>query len=109
MARHASEDRTSVGLKCRRANVLLPEPDTPTSTTRESSGRVSFMFYSFQTPPSAWARRVRDLLARRARSGLYSRSDRQCGGPNPETQPWSTRTGGRGDGIHLLEGFPTSR
>ncbi len=38
--RQTSDDRISVGLKCRRANVLLPEPDTPTRTTRESSGIV---------------------------------------------------------------------
>ena len=36
--RQKSDDRTSVGRKCRAAKVDLPEPDTPTSATRESSG-----------------------------------------------------------------------
>ncbi len=36
--RHQSDDRTSVGLKCFRAKVDLPEPDGPTSTTSASSG-----------------------------------------------------------------------
>ena len=43
MARQSSDDRISVGLKCFRANVLLPEPDTPMRTTMESSGMVSFI------------------------------------------------------------------
>src|SRR5438034_4011692 len=38
--RQKSEESTSVGLKCLRAKVDLPEPDTPTSVTRESSGIV---------------------------------------------------------------------
>ena len=36
--RQKSEEMTSVALKCSRANVLLPEPDAPTSTTRLGSG-----------------------------------------------------------------------
>lgn len=32
-----------IGLKCFRANVLLPEPDTPISTTKEISGMVRVM------------------------------------------------------------------
>jgi hypothetical protein len=43
MARHASDDSTSVGAKCLRAKVLLPEPLGPTSTTRESLGIEIFM------------------------------------------------------------------
>src|SRR5262249_29524122 len=37
--RHASEETTSLGLKWRRAKVLLPAPEAPTSTTSESAGR----------------------------------------------------------------------
>ena len=43
MARQASEDTTSVGLKCRAAKVDFPEPDGPTSATRLSSGISSFI------------------------------------------------------------------
>jgi hypothetical protein len=40
-ARKPSDDITSVGMKCLRANVDLPHPDGPIRTTRESSGIVS--------------------------------------------------------------------
>ena len=36
--RKKSDDRTSVGLKCLRANVDLPQPDGPTSSTSANSG-----------------------------------------------------------------------
>ena len=39
--RQKSEEMTSVGLKCARANVDLPEPVAPTRTTRLSSGMLS--------------------------------------------------------------------
>src|SRR3984885_5499207 len=39
--RQKSLEITSNGPKCWRANVVLPEPDTPTSTTRDSSGMRS--------------------------------------------------------------------
>jgi len=42
-ARQASDDTTSVGLKCARAKVLLPAPDAPMSTTSERSGIESFI------------------------------------------------------------------
>jgi hypothetical protein len=38
--RQKSEDNTSVGLKCLRANVDLPQPEGPTRTTSDSSGIV---------------------------------------------------------------------
>src|SRR5580704_9178056 len=38
IARQASDERTSVGLKCLRANVLLPEPLGPIRTTRDRLG-----------------------------------------------------------------------
>jgi hypothetical protein len=38
--RQKSDDRTSVGLKCFRANVDFPAPDGPTSTTSANSGIV---------------------------------------------------------------------
>src|SRR5205085_3930113 len=41
--RKKSGERTSVGLKCRRAKVDLPQPDGPTRTTRQNSGRVIFI------------------------------------------------------------------
>jgi hypothetical protein len=37
-----SDDSTSVLLQCFAAKVDLPEPEGPTSTTRASSGIVSF-------------------------------------------------------------------
>jgi hypothetical protein len=37
-ARQKSEEITSVGRKCRAANVDLPEPEMPISTTSDSSG-----------------------------------------------------------------------
>ena len=40
-ARNASEDRTSSGAKWRAANVDLPEPAAPTSTTSDGSGTSS--------------------------------------------------------------------
>ena len=40
--RQESDDSISVGLKCFRANVDLPEPDAPIRTTKESSGMVNF-------------------------------------------------------------------
>ena len=43
IARQASDDSTSVGRKCLRANVLLPEPLGPIRTTRQSLGIVIFM------------------------------------------------------------------
>jgi hypothetical protein len=41
--RQKSDESTSVGLKCLRAKVDLPQPDGPTSTTSESSGIVNFI------------------------------------------------------------------
>ena len=38
--RQTSDETISVGLKCRRAKVDLPEPDAPISITRENSGTV---------------------------------------------------------------------
>ena len=38
--RQASDDSTSVGRKCLRANVLLPEPLGPMRTTSESLGML---------------------------------------------------------------------
>src|SRR5579862_9008987 len=35
---------TSVGRKCLRANVLLPEPEAPMRTTRDRSGNENFSF-----------------------------------------------------------------
>ena len=43
MPRQASDERISVGWKCLRANVLLPEPLGPIRTTRESLGIVMFI------------------------------------------------------------------
>jgi hypothetical protein len=47
--RQKSEEITSVGLKCARANVDLPDPVTPTRATRLSSGMVS----SVTAPPAS--------------------------------------------------------
>ena len=41
--RQASDDSTSVGRKCLRANVLLPEPLGPIRTTRDRLGMEIFM------------------------------------------------------------------
>ena len=42
--RQKSDEMISVGLKCFRANVDLPEPEMPISTTSDSSGIVRFVF-----------------------------------------------------------------
>jgi len=43
IARQASDDTTSVGRKCFRANVLFPDPLGPTRTTSDNLGTVIFM------------------------------------------------------------------
>jgi hypothetical protein len=43
MARQASDARISVGRKCLRAKVLLPEPLGPIRTTSDNFGIESFM------------------------------------------------------------------
>ena len=43
MARQASDDNTSVGRKCLRANVLLPDPLGPIRTTRDRLGIEIFI------------------------------------------------------------------
>jgi hypothetical protein len=42
-ARHQSEERISVGLKCFAAKVDLPEPEAPTKSTSENSGSGMFI------------------------------------------------------------------
>src|SRR5207249_2710000 len=42
--RQASDDSTSVGKKCLRANVVLPDPLGPIRTTRDSLGMEIFIF-----------------------------------------------------------------
>ena len=69
--RQKSEEITSVGRKCCAANVLLPEPEAPISTTRHGSGRSIFIA---RTPPSASAARPRRPPARPAGSAPCSRS-----------------------------------
>ncbi len=44
--RQKSDDSTSVGRKCLRANVLFPDPLGPMRTTRESLGIVISIFIS---------------------------------------------------------------
>src|SRR5687767_12773496 len=43
MPRQASDDSTSVGRKCLRANVLLPDPLGPIRTTRDRLGMENFI------------------------------------------------------------------
>src|SRR5689334_10845971 len=43
MPRQASDDSTSVGRKCLRANVVLPEPLGPIRATRDRLGMEIFM------------------------------------------------------------------
>ena len=50
MPRQESDDRTSVGRKCLRANVHLPDPLGPIRTTRDSLGMVMFMLCLFRLP-----------------------------------------------------------
>src|SRR5919198_422690 len=40
--RHVSDDSTSVARKCLRAKLDFPDPETPTRTTRHTSGMASF-------------------------------------------------------------------
>ena len=51
--RQKSDEITSVGRKCARPKVDLPEPLTPISTTRLSSGTVSSRV--MPAPPGHWA------------------------------------------------------
>src|SRR5262245_49943150 len=50
MPRQASDERTSVGRKCLRANVLLPEPLGPIRTTRDKFGIEILMPLPRQSP-----------------------------------------------------------
>src|SRR4051794_18674851 len=63
--RQKSDEITSVGLKCLRANVDFPQPLGPIRTTRESSGRVSFTAVSLKMQ-SAGGLRAGDFLPRNA-------------------------------------------
>ncbi len=71
IARHASDESTSVGAKCFRANVLLPDPLGPMRTTKLSFGMlISIAFISInsydQTQPFALAIRAFHQRARQA-------------------------------------------
>src|SRR5438046_8122091 len=53
MPRQASDDSTSVGRKCLRANVVLPDPLGPIRTTRDRFGMEIFIIDSL--PSQVWA------------------------------------------------------
>ena len=53
IARQASDERISVGRKCLRANVLLPEPLGPIRTTRLRLGMVILTVISGFDQPAA--------------------------------------------------------
>ena len=69
--RQKSEEITSVGRKCFEANVDLPDPDTPTNVTRQSSGILTVVIG--RTPPSAWGVRPRRQRGRWGRTSPRSR------------------------------------
>ena len=101
--RQTSEEITSVGLKCARANVDLPEPVTPISTTRLSSGMASSRVTGSVTGsplsrrrPAGWAGRRAGPRGRRAGTWPGTRSRRRPRRPRRGTAPWSTRSGGPG-------------
>src|SRR4051794_11657253 len=75
MPRQASDDSTSVGKKCLRANVLLPDPLGPIRTTRDRLGMEIFMVQQV----SAWLRRTH--LGRDAKSsGHWNQEGRVSSG-----------------------------
>ncbi len=92
-ARHASEETTSVGRKCRAASVLLPAPAVPTSTTSARSGttisttgRIADPGERAQRPPGrAPARR------RQRRAGAGPPGRRRRGPARPSRSPGSAR------------------
>src|SRR5207248_2759522 len=92
MPRQASDERISVGRKCLRANVLLPEPLGPIRTTRDNLGIVMFMVmrYSarllrtpglFNQSPATLARVVPALFGQP--SGCDLPTEQEPGGVEP--------------------------
>src|SRR5436190_6089435 len=69
--RQKSEESTSVGLKCFRAKVDLPEPETPMSVRSESSGIVSVMSAGDNLP-------VLRFQPQRDEQLVQGRSPRRC-------------------------------
>src|SRR6266567_3143501 len=72
--RQKSDESTSVGLKCLRAKVDLPEPEAPMSATRESSGMTIFIAVALRKHPFVSAYPQRDRLALWEESVQCSRS-----------------------------------
>ena len=102
MPRNASDESTCVGAKCLRAKVDLPDPVTPTSTTRQRSGiRSVVMRTPARVKTASWvgapttAIVVADADADDADPVAVPGCDVRT--PRPRTRPGSTRTGGRGD------------
>ena len=76
--RQASDDSTSVGRKCFRAKVLLPEPDGPMRTTSDNLGTAISMTRASLAAviPGVLYTGKNSHLRRRAELGVF-RSDRQ--------------------------------
>ena len=107
--RQKSEEITSVGRKCFAANVDFPEPETPTSVTRQSSGIL--MALIGRTPPSAWAVRPRHRrgrwgrIAPRSRDARATPSAHDCelgAGPFEAVVPVAQGAGGEGLEAHVV-------
>src|SRR5436305_430146 len=105
--RHVSDERTSVGLKCARAKVDLPQPDGPISTIRESSGIVSFIRFASKKCTFAKVSLPAHLQGRGAENVQYSQSVSPLYAPNFEILPVSTQNGGHGAGMPLRVTFRT--
>ena len=80
MPRQASDDSTSVGKKCLRANVLLPDPLGPIRTTRDRLGMEIFMFAAdshckISRPDAATS--VKDALITRSRGSDSQQLERR--------------------------------
>ena len=90
--RQKSDEIVSVGRKCDAANVLLPEPEAPISTTRHGSG--SSIFIARTPPAGSAARRPRPRArpagsARRSRIARPRRTPRRPNSARVHSKRWS--------------------
>src|SRR5215472_18982800 len=89
----------SVGRKCFFAKVLLPEPEAPIRTTRDSSGNVNFSLISLIRLkdgrwPFALGHPVQYLLPQREETKPYSCDTKRRERPRTEIRRESTRNDG---------------
>src|SRR5262245_36020583 len=83
----------SVALNCRRAKVLLPEPEAPMRTTSDNSGTSIFIIA--QTPPSGWASQPGGPQGQFRQNARCIHGDARQHSPMPRTLPGTTQNDGR--------------